>query len=69
MEHARTTTREDLKEMSAHIKQEFERLQHQKDTEMKTILISFAKIHLQYCEQNVATWKDIRNDIAVSMDK
>jgi hypothetical protein len=51
LEQARITTREDLKDMSTDIKQEFERLQLQKDAEVKTILISFAKIHLQYCEQ------------------
>ena len=37
--------------MSIEIQKDFDRLQIQKESEMKTILISFAKIHMHYCEQ------------------
>ncbi|RCI03328.1 Autophagy-protein 20 [Rhizopus stolonifer] len=68
LEHARVRTRQELKEMACTIHEDFERLQKQKETELKSILISFAKIHAYYCEQNAASWEDIRKEVVVTMD-
>ncbi|CAO3644514.1 unnamed protein product [Mucor hiemalis] len=51
LEHARLSIRQELMDMSIEIQEDFDRLQIQKEVELKNILISFAKIHMQYCEQ------------------
>lgn len=51
MEEARVSTRQQLKDMAVSIQADFDRLQVQKESELKSILIAFAKIHMQYCEQ------------------
>ena len=61
LENMKAKTRKELKEMSLVIHQEFERLQHQKETEIRSILVSFAKIHATYCEQ-VGRRENIEND-------
>ncbi|KAI8641547.1 hypothetical protein BD408DRAFT_433209 [Parasitella parasitica] len=69
LDQARINSRQDLKDMSVQIQQDLDRLQLQKETELRQMLIAFAKIHLVYCEQNAASWKDIKNQVQVSMDK
>ncbi|KAI8373393.1 hypothetical protein EDC96DRAFT_499167 [Choanephora cucurbitarum] len=68
LENMKTKTRKELKEMSLVIHQEFERLQHQKETEIRSILISFAKIHATYCEQNATSWEHVRDELASTME-
>ncbi|KAI7899116.1 uncharacterized protein BX663DRAFT_518824 [Cokeromyces recurvatus] len=54
---------QDLKEISTNMAKDFERLQIQKEKEIKSILIAFAKIHIHYCEQNTIKWKEMRDKI------
>ncbi|KAK4518054.1 nuclear pore complex subunit [Mucor velutinosus] len=69
LEQARATSRQELKDMTVTIQQDFDRLQAQKEAEIRYMLIAFAKIHVVYCEQNAASWKDIRNQVKMSMEK
>lgn len=46
--------------MSIEIQEDFDRLQTQKEVELRAILISFAKIHMRFCEQ-VCTWSKFIN--------
>ncbi|GAN00592.1 PX-domain-containing protein [Mucor ambiguus] len=69
LKQARVTSRQELKDMTVTIQQDFDRLQVQKEAEIKYMLIAFAKIHVVYCEQNAASWKDIRNQVKMSMEK
>ncbi|KAI8994635.1 hypothetical protein BDB01DRAFT_201673 [Pilobolus umbonatus] len=69
--HAEETAielKKEIKDMSLTIQQDFDRLQIQKEADLKRMLLSFAKIHISYCEQNMASWKDIRNDVAVTLN-
>lgn len=45
------TSRQELNEMTVTIQQDFDRLQVQKEAEIKHMLVAFAKIHVVYCEQ------------------
>ncbi|EPB82182.1 hypothetical protein HMPREF1544_11065 [Mucor circinelloides 1006PhL] len=51
LELARMTSRQELNEMTVTIQQDFDRLQVQKEAEIKHMLVAFAKIHVVYCEQ------------------
>lgn len=51
MEQARITLKQEFKDMSINIQQDFDRLQLQKESELRYMLIAFAKIHVVYCEQ------------------
>ncbi|KAL9537747.1 hypothetical protein MBANPS3_011501 [Mucor bainieri] len=69
LEQARITSRQELKDMTTTIQQDLDRLQVQKEAEIRHMLIAFAKIHVVYCEQNAASWKDMRNQVKISMEK
>jgi len=45
------TSRQELNEMTVTIQQDFDRLQVQKEAEIKHMLVAFAKIHVVYTNQ------------------
>lgn len=68
LEQARSSIRQEIKDMSIEIQEDFDRLQTQKEVELRAILISFAKIHMRFCEQNMTSWESIRNDVEITME-
>ncbi|KAI8882685.1 PX-domain-containing protein [Backusella circina FSU 941] len=69
LEQAKTSIRQELSDMSESIQEDFERLEKQKQAEFRKILISFARIHLFYCEQNTVSWKEFRSGVSVELNK
>ncbi|CEG81290.1 hypothetical protein RMATCC62417_15511 [Rhizopus microsporus] len=69
LEEAKQKVSQDLVEMSEMLKQDLERLKTQQDSELRSILISFAKIHLTYCEQNMISWRNIRNEVDICISE
>ncbi|KAI9478003.1 MAG: hypothetical protein EXX96DRAFT_569234 [Benjaminiella poitrasii] len=67
LEQAQISTRQELKDMSVNMQKDFERLQRQKEADMKSILLAFAKIHIRYCEQNASDWLEMRDKVIRSM--
>ncbi|KAI8984709.1 hypothetical protein BDF20DRAFT_955040 [Mycotypha africana] len=63
LEEAKVRLRQELKEMGQTIHEELDRLHIQKDTEIKKMLISFAKIHVSYCQQNCELWKKMKEEV------
>ncbi|RCI07288.1 Autophagy-protein 20 [Rhizopus stolonifer] len=51
LKEAKETTCRDLIEMSDMLIQDIQRVRELQDAELKSVLVSFAKIHLNYCEQ------------------
>lgn len=43
--------RQELKEISQTIEQELETFQRQRANDLRTMMIAFAKMHLQFCEE------------------
>lgn len=50
--------------MTVTIHQDFDRLQVQKEAEIRRMLIAFAKIHAVYCEQ-VSTWESRHGSVCI----
>ncbi|CAO3663799.1 unnamed protein product [Rhizopus stolonifer] len=69
LKEAKETTHRDLIEMSDMLIQDIQRVRELQDAELKSILISFAKIHLNYCEQNKTCWENIRNEVDVCINE
>ncbi|RCI02617.1 Autophagy-protein 20 [Rhizopus stolonifer] len=63
LENAKQSTSQELVDMSSLLEEELKRLEDQQNKELKSILVSFAKIHLAYCERNMMCWKKIRNEV------
>ncbi|KAI9276577.1 hypothetical protein BY458DRAFT_505396 [Sporodiniella umbellata] len=51
LENTKQSTNQELIDISSTLKEELKRLEEQQSKELKHILISFAKIHLTYCER------------------
>ncbi|KAI9256575.1 hypothetical protein BDA99DRAFT_516806 [Phascolomyces articulosus] len=60
LENAQSKARQDLKEMSENIQQELDMFEKQRTHELRAMMIAYAKIHIKYCEESVASWKDAR---------
>ncbi|CDH53377.1 sorting nexin-41 [Lichtheimia corymbifera JMRC:FSU:9682] len=55
--------RQELKDISQTIEQELETFQRQRANDLRTMMIAFAKMHLQFCEENVTTWQKAREQV------
>ncbi|KAG1469129.1 hypothetical protein G6F56_003438 [Rhizopus delemar] len=69
LKEAKETTCRDLIEMSDMLIQDIQRVRELQDAELKSVLVSFAKIHLNYCEQNKTCWENIRNEVDVCINE
>ncbi|KAI8890876.1 hypothetical protein K501DRAFT_328063 [Backusella circina FSU 941] len=69
LKQARISTREELSDMTKEIQEELARLEKQKEIEIKSIFLAFARVHLQYCEQNITSWKELRCEVSTDLEK
>ena len=51
MEQDKVRVRQELKDISQTIEQELDAFQRQRANDLRTMMIAFAKMHLQYCEE------------------
>ncbi|CDS12195.1 hypothetical protein LRAMOSA04390 [Lichtheimia ramosa] len=63
LEQDQVRVRQELKEISQTIEQELETFQRQRANDLRTMMIAFAKMHLQFCEENVTTWQKAREQV------
>ncbi|KAI8146304.1 hypothetical protein BJV82DRAFT_643459 [Fennellomyces sp. T-0311] len=60
LEGAQAKVRQELKEISENIQQELDMFQKQRASELRAMMIAYAKIHIKYCEESVASWRQAR---------
>ncbi|CAG8528271.1 4656_t:CDS:2 [Funneliformis mosseae] len=63
LEEALVTTTEDLKNISVSIQSDLDRFQRQKIRDLKNMLINFAKIHVEWCQKNLASWEEAKTEV------
>ncbi|KAI7885607.1 hypothetical protein K492DRAFT_233961 [Lichtheimia hyalospora FSU 10163] len=63
LEQDKVRVRQELKDISQTIEQELESFQRQRANDLRTMMIAFAKMHLQFCEENVMTWQKAREQV------
>ncbi|CDH53376.1 sorting nexin-41 [Lichtheimia corymbifera JMRC:FSU:9682] len=63
LEKDQVRVRQELKDISQTIEQELETFQRQRANDLRTMMIAFAKMHLQFCEENVTTWQKAREQV------
>ncbi|CAO3624897.1 unnamed protein product [Cunninghamella blakesleeana] len=63
LELAKQKTQEEAKKIGETIQEEFERLEKLKSTELKRMIIQFAKLQLQFCEKSMVSWKETRKEV------
>ncbi|SAM02552.1 hypothetical protein [Absidia glauca] len=63
LEDALAITRQDLAEISRDVQTDLDRFQQEKIRDLKEMLIAYAKAHIQYCQQNLGAWEEVKSEI------
>ncbi|KAJ8659465.1 hypothetical protein O0I10_004830 [Lichtheimia ornata] len=63
LQQALEITRKDLAGASLDLQAELDRFQHEKIKDLRNMLIAYAKVHIQYCKQNLGSWQEARAEI------
>ncbi|GAB5587093.1 Sorting nexin [Umbelopsis nana] len=64
LEQALQITRKDLVDISANTQADLDRFQRQKIRDLRDMLIAYAKVHVKYCEKNLASWEEAKEAVA-----
>ncbi|CAG8509171.1 7414_t:CDS:2 [Acaulospora morrowiae] len=63
LEEALETTKADLKNISISIQNDLNRFQRQKISDIRQILIDYAKNHVKWCQKNLNSWEEAKAEI------
>ncbi|KAI8328976.1 hypothetical protein BC941DRAFT_385112 [Chlamydoabsidia padenii] len=63
LEGALEITRQDLAGISRDVQADLDRFQQEKIKDLKEMLIAYAKAHIQYCQQNLDAWQEVKTEI------
>ncbi|KAI8063533.1 hypothetical protein BC940DRAFT_327364 [Gongronella butleri] len=63
LEEALEITRMDLDGISRDVQADLDRFQTEKIKDLKEMLIAYAKAHIRYCQQNLTSWQEVKDDI------
>ncbi|CAO3597790.1 unnamed protein product [Absidia cylindrospora] len=63
LEEALEITRNDLTGISRDVQADLDRFQQEKIRDLKEMLIAYARAHIRYCQQNLESWQEVRNEI------
>ncbi|KAI9281395.1 hypothetical protein BC943DRAFT_282404 [Umbelopsis sp. AD052] len=64
LEQALQVTRKELVDVSADTQADLDRFQRQKIRDLRDMLIAYAKVHVKYCEKNLASWEEAKEAVA-----
>ncbi|KAG0175983.1 Sorting nexin, cytoplasm-to-vacuole targeting pathway/endosomal sorting [Apophysomyces sp. BC1034] len=63
LEKAMVATKEELEIISENIQEDLDLFQKRKESEFRTMLIAYAKIHIKYCEEVLQEWWGVNDQI------
>ncbi|CAO3678848.1 unnamed protein product [Umbelopsis vinacea] len=64
LEQALQVTRKELVDVSANTQADLDRFQRQKIRDLRDMLIAYAKVHVKYCEKNLASWEEAKEAVS-----
>ncbi|KAI8081279.1 uncharacterized protein BX664DRAFT_268302, partial [Halteromyces radiatus] len=64
LENAKMKISEEVKQVGISIQEELRRFEEQKMIELRTMMIAFAKRHLEFCEKNMISWQQTRQQVS-----
>ncbi|KAF2862300.1 hypothetical protein K470DRAFT_243317 [Piedraia hortae CBS 480.64] len=64
LEQALEVAQVDVKQTSAGVLQDLSRFQTQKEDDLRSYMLNFAKCHLEWSKRNLQAWSEARDDIA-----
>ncbi|KAI8341082.1 hypothetical protein BC941DRAFT_346665 [Chlamydoabsidia padenii] len=63
LEEALKLTRDDLAGISNDVQVDLDRFQQEKTRDLKDMLLAYARAHIRYCQQNLESWQEVKNEI------
>ncbi|ORX47512.1 hypothetical protein DM01DRAFT_1327116 [Hesseltinella vesiculosa] len=63
LEEALDITQLDLEGISKDVQADLDRFQTEKISDLKDMLLAFAKAHIRYCQKNLESWQEVKDDI------
>ncbi|KAI9320733.1 hypothetical protein BX666DRAFT_2024362 [Dichotomocladium elegans] len=60
LERSKVRVEKELEDVSENVQRELDMFQKQRLGDLRAMMIAFAKIHVQYCEENMASWQKAR---------